>query len=133
MKRAPTPVDLVVASESSYQQALADAAGSGLGEDPGFGFGVRAAGGGTGIGGREHDAPRHPSPAACSPPPVVRDRAAGGRWRGTGPGSGAGWCPGRLGGGACWLMRTGLVGSSPGCCGLEDRAGRPAFPNEGQP
>ena len=82
-KCAPTSVELVVAAESSYQQTLTDAVGPGLGGDPGFG--VRAAGGGTGIGGREHDdpepAPRHPRPAACSPPPVIRDRAAGGRPR----------------------------------------------------
>jgi len=117
MKRASTSIDMVAAAESSYQQTLADAIGSGLGGDPGLAFVVRAAGGGTGIGRREHDdpdpAPRHPSPAACSPRPAARHPASGGRrrgggGRGAGPGSGA--CmplSGRLGRGACWLMSTG--------------------------
>jgi len=64
---------------------MSDAVGTVLGRDLVFGHGVRAAGGGTGIGtgGRvRHDAdpaPRHPNPAACSRPPVIRDRVADGR------------------------------------------------------
>jgi len=71
MKRSPTLVDLAVAAESWYQQALTDAAGPGLGGDPGFGFGVRAAGGGTGIGSTTTPAllpvPRFPPPASRRP------------------------------------------------------------------
>ena len=114
MKRASAPVDMVVAPESQYQKALSGAVGTVHGSDVRLGFGGRAAGGWQRDLDRDREcddpdpAPRHPSPAACSPSPVIRDRAAGGQRRGAGPGSGAGAgrCPGRLDGGACWLMRT---------------------------
>jgi len=126
-------------------------------------------------------APRHPSPAACGPPPVIRERSAGGRqrdqdrelaragvrgaWAGQRAGS---WEPSRRPAAApsatavnsskaptprtkrsratsscCGRAasrfrspslprQTGSTGSSAGCCGLKDRAGRAAFPNEGR-
>jgi len=67
MKRAPTPLDLVVTPERSYHQALTGATRSGLGGNPGSGFGVQAAAGGTGSGSATTPVTRLPPPAARRP------------------------------------------------------------------
>jgi len=93
MKRASTRLNLAVAAESPCQWTLSGAVRTVLGGALGLGFGVRAAGGGTGIGSATTPTllpvSRLRPPAARGPPPVIRDRAAGGRRRRAGPGSGA--------------------------------------------